>query len=220
VRVSREFIPAHEQPPARGVQPLDTCRLCLMLPPETALAHPPGTTEPLAPYVAAAASFPDFLPTAQKHADLWHAVWDRAIVPSEFVERVEALPGRWHLLILSADWCGDAVNTVPIVARLAERARNLDVHVLDRDAFPELRDSHLTNGRSQSIPVVMVLDTDLRERAWWGPRPTMLQRWVMEEGLKLDPEERYKYVRRWYVLDRGVTTLAEVVGALEAAAAG
>ena len=167
---------------------------------------------------AEAISFEAFLPTAEENADLWAAVWQRARVPADLAGRATAVPGRWHLLVLSADWCGDAVNIVPVLARLAEQTPTLDLRLLERDEHPDLMDAHLTDGRSRSIPVVMLLDEDFVERGWWGPRPAELQQWVMDEGLALEPEERYRLVRQWYARDRGRTTLEEVIGGLEAAA--
>ena len=167
---------------------------------------------------AEAVSFEAFLPTAQENADLWRGVWDRVRLPDDLVERAAAVPGRWHLLVLSEDWCGDAVNIVPILARLAEFVPNVDLRLLARDENLDLMDAHLTDGRSRSIPVVLVLDEDFVEQGWWGPRPSELQAWVMEEGLALEPEERYRLVRQWYARDRGRTTLEEVIGGLEAAA--
>jgi hypothetical protein len=67
---------------------------------------------------------------------------------------------------------------------------------------------------------VILLDEDFVEQGWWGPRPTDLQRWVLEEGLKMDAEERYKTVRRFYARDKGRTTLDEIVTGIEAAATG
>jgi hypothetical protein len=174
-----------------------------------------GSLEPL---WAQAVSYGTFLPTAQKNEGLWTGVWERAAVPAPLLERVAALPGRWRLLVLSADWCGDASNTVPVLARLGELADNLDLRLLERDEHLDLMDAHLTGGRSRSIPVAIVLDEEGRERGWWGPRPAELQRWVMEEGLAMEPEDRYKRVRQWYARDKGVTTLEEVVALLEAAA--
>lgn len=166
----------------------------------------------------AAQPFEVFLETAERNVELWHGVWHRAVVPEDAVARVEALPGTWHLLALSADWCGDAVNTLPVLARLAERTPKLDLRLLERDEHLDLMDAHLTNGRARSIPVVMVLDEDFVERGWWGPRPSELQAWVMETGLAMPPDERYREVRRWYARDRGRTTLDEVIAVMERAA--
>jgi len=126
------------------------------------------------------------------------------------VEAARAMAGRWKLVALSEDWCGDAVNTLPVVARLAEAA-GWDLRVLSRDDNPDLMEAHLTNGRSRSIPVVIVYDEQFREVGWWGPRPSELQTWVLSEGLAMPSPERYKVVRRWYAQDKGRTTLAELL---------
>lgn len=164
-----------------------------------------------------AASFATSVDAARHKRDLWVALRKRARVPDELVARVEALGGEWRLLALSEDWCGDAVNTLPPIAALADAARNLELRVLERDRNPDLMDAHLTNG-SRSIPVVMVLDADFRERGWWGPRPAELQRWAMGPGQLLEPDDRYRELRRWYARDGGRTTLREIVSVLEGAA--
>ena len=165
-----------------------------------------------------AATFEEVLLSVQKNVELWTAMWRHARVDEEYVRRVSTLPGFWHLLVLSEDWCGDAVNTVPIVARLAERCPNVDLRVLARDVNPDIMDAHLT-GSSRSIPVIIVLDDGYEERGWWGPRPTVLQRWVSGQGQLLEKSARYREARTWYARDRGRTTLEEVVSIMERAAA-
>jgi hypothetical protein len=165
-----------------------------------------------------APEFEEMLATAQENAELWAAVWRRATVAEEYVRRVAGLGGAWHLLVLSEDWCGDAVNVVPVLAKLAELSPNLDLRVLARDANLDLMDAHLT-GTARSIPVVIAIDDEFREQGWWGPRPADLQAWVLGPGRALEKDERYKRVRAWYAQDRGKTTLEEVVGMLERSAA-
>lgn len=161
-----------------------------------------------------APTFEEMLAAATKNVDLWPAVSRRAVVPEEYPRRVATLGGAWHLLVLSEDWCGDAVNTVPVVARLAELAPNLDLRILARDENLDLMDAHLT-GTSRSIPVVIALDDEFREHGWWGPRPAELQRWVLGPGLAMEKSERYREIRAWYARDRGAATLEEVVTMLE-----
>lgn len=165
-----------------------------------------------------AMTFAEAVERARKNQELWRAVYRLGNVSPELAARVRALPGRWHLLVLSEDWCGDAVNTVPLVARLAEAAPNVDLRILPRDENPDLMDSHLT-GRSRSIPVVMALDERYRERGWWGPRPRELQSWVLSEGLAMDKDPRYHAIRSWYARDHGRTTLTEIVDMMERGAA-
>lgn len=155
-------------------------------------------------------TFAEFLESARANVDLWRAVYARAQVSDEAIARVVATGRQWHSLVLAEDWCGDAVNTVPVMARLAEGAANLDLRILVRDANLDLMDAHLTAG-ARSIPIAMVLDADYQERGYWGPRPSALQAWVATEGRLLDKTERYREVRRWYARDHGVSTIAEIV---------
>lgn len=52
-------------------------------------------------------------------------------------------------------------------------------------------------------------------RAWWGPRPAALQRWVAGDAEFLPKGERYREDRRWYALDRGRRTVDEVLNRME-----
>jgi hypothetical protein len=164
-----------------------------------------------------APDFEQMLATVAKNADLWAAVWRRAVVDDDYLDRVAAVAGDWHLLALSEEWCGDAVNTVPVVAKLAALSPNLELRVLARDENLDLMDAHLT-GTSRSIPIVILLDAEYRERDWWGPRPTALQDSVSGEWKVLEKSSRYREARMWYARDRGRTTLEEVVSMLERAA--
>ena len=161
--------------------------------------------------------FADFLERAVKHAQLWRDTYRLVRVPDDALARAASLDGHWHLLVLVEDWCGDAVNTVPIVARLAELVPTMDLRVLERDRNADLMDAHLTNG-TRSIPIVIVYDAEFRECGWWGPRPSELQAWATTVGRTLEKDERYRHIRTWYARDRGRTTVGEVLDLVERAA--
>ncbi|MEQ1857473.1 MAG: thioredoxin family protein [Longimicrobiales bacterium] len=163
-----------------------------------------------------APTFERYLEGVGRNRELWHAVYERASVPEEVVTAARSVGVR-RLVALSEDWCGDAVNTLPVIARLAAGA-GWDLRVVSRDANPDLMDAHLTDGRSRSIPVVIVYDEHFRELGWWGPRPEEIQQWILSEGLSLPSPERYKVVRRWYAQDRGRTTLNELLEVVARAA--
>jgi hypothetical protein len=167
-----------------------------------------------------ATPFSRYVEEVEANHDLWNGLYRRARVPEELVEAARSAGGPWYLLALSEDWCGDAVNALPIIARWAEAVPGMELRILGRDDNPELMDAHLTGGRSRSIPVVMVLDRDFREVGWWGPRPRVLQDWVLGEGRSLRPQERYKRVRSWYARDRGRTVLEELLALLGGTAGG
>jgi hypothetical protein len=56
-----------------------------------------------------------------------------------------------------------------------------------------------------------VLDEAFEPVAHWGPRPAVLQEWVMANR-RMPGAERYPLIRRWYAKDRGETVLREVLG--------
>lgn len=164
----------------------------------------------------AATTFEEYLETVVKNRELWHGVHERVRLNEELVERARRIPGTWHLLALSEDWCGDAVNTLPVAAAIAREA-GWEMRVMGRDDNLDVMDAHLTNGRSRSIPIVVVYDANFEEVGWWGPRPGEIQSWVMAEGLALSSPERYKVIRRWYARDRGKTTVSELLDIIDAA---
>jgi hypothetical protein len=163
----------------------------------------------------AAPRFAEYLESVEKNRDMWRALADRARVGDDVLQQLRELPPL-RLLALSEDWCGDAINTLPIISRMAEEVPYLDFRVLDRDANPDLMDAHLTNG-SRSIPVVIVYDETFQELGYWGPRPTELQSWVLGSGLQMPSKDRYREVRRWYAKDRGRTTAHEVLAEIQTA---
>jgi thioredoxin family protein len=144
-----------------------------------------------------------------EHCGLWQGVYNLARVPEWALAAVP--PGtRRKLLVIAEDWCGDASNTVPIIARLVSQAPVLELRVIMRDKYPAVMDQYLTNG-SRSIPIVIVLNESFEEIGHWGPRPTELQAWVMANRATTPKAELYPQVRKWYARDRGETTIREVL---------
>jgi hypothetical protein len=156
--------------------------------------------------------------SAPQHRGLWEALHRTARIPEELVVETTALGRRFRLLVISEDWCGDAVNTVPVLARWAEMAPNLELRIVRRDENPALMDAYLT-GTSRSIPVVIVLTNAMEEVGRWGPRPGELQAWVTAKKRAGAGKELYPEIRTWYAKDKGETTLREVLAVMARAAA-
>jgi hypothetical protein len=146
-----------------------------------------------------------------EYCGLWQGIYSLARIPDWTVAVASAGPRR-KLLVIAEDWCGDASNTVPIIAKLADQSAGLELRIIARDANPEVMDQYLTNG-SRSIPIVIALDDSFHEVGHWGPRPAELQSWVMANRGTMPKAELYPQVRRWYARDRGETTLREVLQA-------
>ena len=160
----------------------------------------------------AALPYADFVARSElKHRGLWEGLYRLARVPDWALAAERG--GSLRLLALAEDWCGDASNTLPVLARLAELAPGMELRLLRRDEHPELMNRYLTNG-SRSIPIVIALDDQFREIGHWGPRPAALQQWVMAELARGRPKgELYPEIRKWYARDHGETTVREVLAA-------
>ena len=154
----------------------------------------------------------------REHEEMWRGVYAKSAVPEWAVQEGARIGGEWRLLVISEDWCGDAFNTVPMMARMAETLPGVQIRIVKRDENPELMDAFLTRG-SRSIPMAIVLRPDFSVAGQWGPRPPELQEFVLAEKAKGErpSAEIYRDVRRWYARDHGETT---VRGLLEVMAAG
>lgn len=158
-----------------------------------------------------AVRWPAYLEPGMEQYALWKGVYDHVIVPGWALEQFMRGPVR-HLLVLAADWCGDAANTVPVLARLADLVPAIELRILERDRYPSVMNRYLTNG-TRSIPLAIALDANLVELGHWGPRPSVLQEWVMARKVMPTPQ-RYAYARGWYARDKGESTLRELLAAI------
>ncbi|SFA91637.1 Thioredoxin [Lentibacillus halodurans] len=109
----------------------------------------------------------------------------------DFIQELTAKNLR--VIVLTEDWCGDAMLNIPILLHMTERA-NIPVRLLLRDQNLELMDQYLTNGKSRSIPIFIFIDEDGNEAAKWGPRAEKIQQFVDEsrENLPSKDDENYK----------------------------
>lgn len=163
---------------------------------------------------AGGSTFEEVLARPKQNSDMWNAVYKRAGIDNEALARARAIEHPQHLLVLNEDWCGDSVNILPFVARLAEATPMIEMRIIGRDANRDLMDAHMT-GKSRSIPIVIVYDSLFRERGSWGPRPGPLQQWFIAEGLALPKPERYPLIRAWYARDKGRTIVSEILSIIE-----
>ncbi|SFJ73323.1 thioredoxin family protein [Thermoflavimicrobium dichotomicum] len=95
---------------------------------------------------------------------------------------------NWRIIVLTADWCGDAMLCVPIMKRIAEVA-SFDMRFLIRDDNLELMDQYLTNGTARAIPIFIFIDEKGQEKAVWGPRAPEVQQMITEMRSALPPKE-------------------------------
>ncbi|MCV9886136.1 thioredoxin family protein [Metabacillus halosaccharovorans] len=108
-------------------------------------------------------------------------------------------------IVLTEDWCGDAMLNNPIFLKIAEEI-GMEVRFVLRDSNLELMDQYLTNGTSRAIPIFIFLNSDGEEIAVWGPRAAKMQKFVMEERSKLPSKEDPAFSEKQSAMYKKITS--------------
>jgi hypothetical protein len=83
----------------------------------------------------------------------------------------EAIRGRkLRILVITEDWCGDALVGFPGLAKLVDDAPNVEMRVFLRDANPDVMDQYLKRGLYRTIPVIVFFDEQMNELARYMER--------------------------------------------------
>ncbi|HLJ81027.1 MAG TPA: thioredoxin family protein [Ktedonobacterales bacterium] len=75
----------------------------------------------------------------------------------------QSLPRPLHVLVIAEDWCGDVIDNLPILGRIAQESGKLDLRVFLRDQNLDLIDQYLKEGQFRSIPVFVFFDDAFNE---------------------------------------------------------
>lgn len=123
-------------------------------------------------------------------------------------------------LVITEAWCGDAAQVIPVLNKLAEENKNIDLKMILRDEHPKVMDQFLTNG-ARSIPILIVLDAaTLEVLNSWGPRPMEVQKMVIDAKVKAQSiigggkelmDEVKKNAQLWYAKDKTKTIQEEIL---------
>ena len=127
------------------------------------------------------------------------------IIPEleEYVKRISA-PQTW--LVITEGWCGDAAQIIPVLNKIAELNDHIHLKFLLRDENLELMDKYLTNGKSRSIPKVIVLDENNNELFNFGPRPAVLQEMFYHlKANAVSNDDVKEEIHKWYAKDKTIT---------------
>ena len=104
---------------------------------------------------------------------------------------------KLNVLVLTEDWCGDALTNFPVLARLVEGAPNVEMRVFLRDQNPDLMDQYLNRGLFRSIPVFVFFDGDMKEVARFIERPPKITEYMEQKQLDLRRQMRAEHATEW-----------------------
>jgi len=177
-------------------------------------APAPAPSDSLAALWRQARPYAEFIAGVNERQAQWRRVDSLATVPDGLAVRARGA-GRLRLLIVTVYACGDSINTVPWIAKLAAAAPNLELRIAHPDQGRWLMERHRTPDGRAATPTLVVLDEQFNERGCWIERPAELQRWYVATGKNLPDNEYMRHKTGWYENDAGRSTLAEVVAVLE-----
>jgi thiol-disulfide isomerase/thioredoxin len=92
-------------------------------------------------------------------------IYNAIKVPDKAKAQFDGLSEPLRLAVFTADWCGDAVSTTPVIMRLAESTPGLSIQIFNRDDELELTNSFLAENRAGTVPVFIVMDSSMNEIA-------------------------------------------------------
>jgi hypothetical protein len=84
---------------------------------------------------------------------------------------LDKLGKKLNVMVITEDWCGDALYNVPVLAKMVEGNPNIEMRVFLRDKNPDLTDQYLNQGIYRSIPVFAFFDESMNEVARLIERP-------------------------------------------------
>jgi hypothetical protein len=129
-------------------------------------------------YFDDAISLKTYMDRMESHKENSQRIYEQFECPKddEFIELLKTV--KPEILVITEDWCGDAMMNNAVLRRIAEAA-DLDVRTVYRDEDTTLIDRHLTNG-GRSIPKYLLLGKDGEVAAEWGPRASQLGDYVLK----------------------------------------
>ena len=87
-----------------------------------------------------------------------------AVAPAD-AQVLERFAAARKILVITEDWCGAAIASLPFVVKLVEGMPSIEMRIFLRDENTDLMDQFLKKGLYRSIPVFVFLDEDMNELA-------------------------------------------------------
>lgn len=97
-------------------------------------------------------------------------------------ELVGGFVREMNVLCLAGAWCGDCVNQVPMLRRIAAASPQIHLRLIDREASPPLREALAMNGGNR-VPAVVFLSEDWQVCAIAGDRVVAFYRQMCKDRL-------------------------------------
>ena len=90
-------------------------------------------------------------------------IYQTVKIPDDSLNIFNRLSEPLNLAVFTADWCGDAMSTTPVILKLADSTPNIFLQVFNRDDELELSNSLIPEHRAGTVPIFVVMDKDMQQ---------------------------------------------------------
>ena len=90
---------------------------------------------------------------------------DATVIGAADIQILDRYAGTRNILVITEDWCGTSLGSVPFVVKLAEAIPHIEMRIFLRDQNPDLMEQFLKGGVYRSIPVIAFFDAHMNELA-------------------------------------------------------
>lgn len=116
-------------------------------------------------------TYDEFKRQMTRNQERFEANERRLVLDPEDLAAFTNLPRPLNVLVLAEDWCGDVIDNLPVLGRVAAESGKLTVRIFLRDQHPDLMDQFLNQGQYRSIPVFAFFDDQFAELGRFIERP-------------------------------------------------
>ncbi len=107
----------------------------------------------------------EYIAQMSMNKDRLLAALDSPTIAPRDAQVLARFPATRRMLVITEDWCGAAIASLPFVIKLGEGMPSIETRIFLRDENSDLMDQFLKDGRYRSIPVFVFFDEDMQELA-------------------------------------------------------
>jgi thiol-disulfide isomerase/thioredoxin len=140
------------------------------------------TAESLTTHFDAGLTYDQYMATDAEKAAHWKPIYDQITLTEAQRKLIAGFTREMRVLCVSGIWCGDCVQQGPLLQRIAEANKCIDLRWVDRDAHIELAEQLKVNAGLR-VPMVVFMAEDGELVSIYGDRTLTRYRAIAARNL-------------------------------------
>lgn len=137
------------------------------------------------------------------------------VLNTTIINKIKSISTPQNWLVITEPWCGDAAHIVPFIELMSKQNNLINVTYELRDMPPHSIEKYLTNGKSKSIPILVIRNENNEDLNVWGPRPKACQEhYNLAAAKNLDFDAIKIEIQNWYNQNKGEEIMNEIASIL------